>query len=321
MAYHFCTLFDKNYLTRGLALCSSLLRHSQPFKLWILCMDEITYDVLSRLNLDSVVLIKLSDFEDEKLVKVKPTRTVGEYCWTCTPSLPLYIFNNFPEVKIISYLDADLYFYSSPEPIFAELGENSIMIIPHRFSSLRKEKEKKAGIYNVSMVVFRKDKNGLACLKWWRERCLEWCYNRYENGKIGDQKYLDKFPKLFKGVHILKHIGANAMDTNIRQYRLRQESDQFFVNESLLIFYHFASLKIYKPWPYLLPIQLLAYFQEASLKILIYEHYFKEIYRETEKVRRDIPNFSFGFVPAPSFLKYFKMIITGLLFKFKYEFS
>lgn len=321
MTYQFCTLFDKNYLTRGLALYRSLVNHCSTFRLWILCMDEITCDVLSRLNLDSVVLIKLSDFEDEKLVKVKPTRTAGEYCWTCTPSLPLYIFNNFPEVEMISYLDADLYFYSSPEPIFEEFGQNSIMIIPHRFSSLREEKEKKAGVYNVSMVTFRKDENGIACLKWWRERCLEWCYNRYEDSKIGDQKYLDEFPKLFDNVHVLKHIGANVMDTNIKQYRLSKKSDTFYVGDVPVIFYHFAGVKIYQPWPLFNFVQLWVYFIEPGLRPLIYEWYLKRVYAETRKIREFIPFFTAGFAPEPPLPEYFKRVVVGLIFKLKYELS
>ena len=32
---------------------------------------------------------------------------------------------------------------------------------------------------------------GLKALKWWRDRCLEWCYARIEDGKFGDQFYIE----------------------------------------------------------------------------------------------------------------------------------
>jgi len=170
MRYNFCTLFDKNYLYRGLALYNSLIRYCPNFKLWILCMDNITYKILCDMNLKKVTLISLSEFEDQELLKVKRERQAGEYCWTCTPSLPLYILKKHSNLEMIAYLDSDLYFYSSPEPIYEEFRNKSIMIIPHRFSPEKQYLKEKAGKYNVGMLIFKNNKNGLDCLKWWRKK-------------------------------------------------------------------------------------------------------------------------------------------------------
>jgi hypothetical protein len=147
MKYHFCTLFDKNYLYKGLTLYNSLLKLCPDFVIWILCMDDIAYEILKKMNLEHAVLIKLPDFEDEELRKVKPKRTVAEFCWTCTPSLLLYVLRNNPSVDMIAYLDADLFFYSNPLPIYEEFGDNSIMIIEHRFPEHLTHMEEN-GIYN-----------------------------------------------------------------------------------------------------------------------------------------------------------------------------
>jgi hypothetical protein len=45
---HYATYFDRHYLTRGLALYRSLVRHSRPFALWVLCLDKETHRTLSR---------------------------------------------------------------------------------------------------------------------------------------------------------------------------------------------------------------------------------------------------------------------------------
>ena len=299
MAHNFCTLFDKNYLTRGLALHSSLLEHARPFKLWILCMDQETYTILAKLKLTNVILIKLSDFEDKQLLAVKSTRTPEEYCWTCTPSLPLYIFEKFPKVKMISYLDADLYFYSSPKPIFDEMEKKSIMIIPHRFADRKKLKEKMNGTFNVGMLSFRRDTEGIKCLKWWRDQCLDWCFYRFEEGKIGDQKYLEQFPRLFKNICILNHVGAGVAVWNISQYRVWRNDKIIYIDGAPLIFYHFADLEIYSPLPFLLPSPLTNYGEISTNRNLIYNQYFQTIYRITKKVRGYYSDFSFGFTPKP----------------------
>ena len=114
MTYTFCTLFDKNYLYKGLVLYRSLAAHCVDFTLWILCMDEVTYSILAGLQLERTRLIALEDFENEELRQVKKDRTAAEYCWTCTAPLVLYVMEQDPEVGSVAYLDADLFFFQRP---------------------------------------------------------------------------------------------------------------------------------------------------------------------------------------------------------------
>ncbi len=242
--HHFCTYFDHHYLPRGLALYRSLRRHCPSFKLWVLCMDRASYDVLSRLGLSDIHLIGLGEFErgDEPLLTAKQNRTLIEYYFTCTPSLPLYIFNTHPKVDIITYLDADLFFFEDPAPLFDELGHSSIAIVEHRFSPHLGDFEC-FGIYNVSWLSFRRDDRSFACLHWWRERCIEWCYDRCEDGRFADQKYLDSWPSRFEGVVVLRHKGANLGPWNLANYTIRGDEDRLWVDEQPLIFFHFHGLK------------------------------------------------------------------------------
>ncbi len=68
---HFVTLFDSFFLPQGLALHRSLMRHCEKFILWILCIDSEVYDVLVKVNLSNVKLLKLSDYEDKELLAIK----------------------------------------------------------------------------------------------------------------------------------------------------------------------------------------------------------------------------------------------------------
>lgn len=250
MRYNFCTLFDKNYLTRGLSLHQSLLQHAGDFHLWILCMDDTVYTTLGKLKLERVTLIRLTDFEDSALLKIKPTRTAVEYCWTLTPSLPLYVLKTNPRLDTIAYLDADTFFFSSPQPIYDEFIGHSVLIIKHNYAPQHQAKEATSGIYNVELLIFKNDQIGNEVLQWWRERCIEWCFFRFEDGKLGDQLYLNDWPKRFKGIHVLKHIGGGVAPWNINQYALTFKQHTVLVNDQPVIFYHYHAFRWYSHYQY-----------------------------------------------------------------------
>ena len=242
--YCFCTYFDKNYLLRGLALYRSLERCCPSFRLWILCMDTESYDVLSRMNLPSAALISLADFErgDDQLLAAKGNRSLVEYYFTCTPSLTLYVLSTSPGTENITYLDADMFFFSDPAPVFDELGDGSIALIGHRLPPFLRHLEA-TGIYNVGWITFRRDENGLAALRWWRERCIEWCYDRVEETRCADQKYLDDWPERFKNVVVLDHKGANLAPWNVANYTLLSGDGSVTVDGERLVFYHFHGFR------------------------------------------------------------------------------
>lgn len=247
--YYFCTYFDQNYLQRGLALYHSLQEHCPAFKLWVLCMDNTTFEILEKLHLPDLHPISLEEFErnDELLLSAKQNRSKIEYYFTCTPSLPLYILYNCNEVNLITYLDADLFFFSDPAPLFIEMNHKSICIINHRFPERLKHLES-YGIYNVGWLSFRKDKTGMECLNWWRNLCLEWCYDRVEEDRFADQKYLDRFPERYGNNIILQHKGANVAPWNIENHILNKKGTTVYVGDHPLLFFHFQGFKQVISW-------------------------------------------------------------------------
>jgi hypothetical protein len=247
--YNFCTLFDTHYFSRGLALYYSLEMNCPDFHIYIFAFDQKAYDILSGMDLKKATIISLKDFEDEELLRIKPTRSVAEYCWTCTSSTILYVLQKY-NVDSCTYLDADLFFYSSPAPLFDEMGKDSILITEHRYSP-QYNKEIKAGKYCVQFIMFRNNLDGLAALKWWRERCIEWCYARYEDGKFGDQLYLDDWTERFTGVHVLQHLGGGLAAWNIQQYSFQTLNNKIIGtviatgNKFEAVFYHFHYFKFF----------------------------------------------------------------------------
>lgn len=313
--YNFCTLFDSNYLTRGIAMYRSLEKHCEAFHLYIFAFDKRTEEILAKLNFTHATVISLTDFEDEKLLRVKPTRTQAEYCWTCTSSTILYVLEKY-KADNCTYIDADLIFYSSPAPVFEELGSRSILITEHRYTPIY-NKELKSGTFCVQFVTFKNDERGLKALRWWRDQCIEWCYARFEDGKFGDQLYLEDWPVRFSGVHVMQHLGAGIASWNVQQYDFYDEFGKLYLiekgrgREFEVIFYHFHYVRFYTNGTVDLGRRLLT----RRVLDLFYKPYLKQLFAIKEEVNAIIP----GFDPngAREFTNDFKNKLITLYRKFK----
>ena len=250
MRLNFCTLFNSNYLSRGLVLYESLLKHSPDFHLYVFAFDDVCFEFLKKQNYSNLTVISLKEFEDEKLLNVKSTRSMAEYCWTCTPSTILYCITKH-NLDNCTYIDADMLFVSNPQVLIEEMGNKSVLITEHRYTK-EYEQSKLAGKYCVQFVTIKATEAGLKVCNWWREACLDWCYARYEDGKFGDQKYLDDWTTRFEGVHELQHLGGGIAPWNVQQYDFSFENNEIVGKETSTgkifkaVFFHFHSLKFYK---------------------------------------------------------------------------
>lgn len=316
MKYNYCTIFDKGFLNRGLALYHSVKRHHKaPFRHFILCVDETTYDVLTALKLEYVTPIRMRDFEasDPRILEAKGNRDFLEYMWTLSSVFTSYILKKYPDCDYVTYLDGDLYFFDSPEVAFEALGNDATLIIPHNLPPWKREKEESVGKYNVGMVIFKNDVDGRACLSWWTDECLLWCYIKPEPGKFGDQKYLDYFEEKFNGVFVWWHKGACLAPWNIRNFRgkIHEEDGRVMVDDEPLIFFHFSSFRLYWPHSRFLPDgPLNNYTRPTPEKKLIYRHYFDALYAAMNEARTIEPEFTFGTLPRPSTMTQIKEIVV-----------
>jgi hypothetical protein len=293
---HFCTLFDSGYLLKGLAMIRSLARFCENLKIYVLCMDEQTKFILEHLDLPFVNCITLNEVESEELLKVKAGRGVDEYCWTLSSCLTWYVMENNLEIDFLTYVDADLLFYSDVQPLFDEIGDASIAIIEHRFSERLKDREVN-GRFCVEWDSFRRDEQGMACLSRWREQCIEWCYYRLEDGKMGDQKYLDEWPGRYSSCHILMHPGAGIAPWNYEQYHFGHDAEgNITVDGALLIFYHFHQFQLLDNGKF----DRLSTFYTSKCPepSSVYERYESELRKCLADVRAVVPDFKAGLKPV-----------------------
>ncbi len=283
MSIVYCVYFDKGFLLKGLSLYESLMRTTPAATLWILALDTYTENILKKMKLKGVKIVPLREFEDRQLLAVKGTRSMVEYYWTCSPSWPLYILQKSPTTKYVVYLDADLYFFSSAHAGVSEIGKGSLLAVEHRFPKGLEGLAKRNGRFNLAFNVFKNDKEGIACLRRWRKQCLDWCYWRPEEGKMGDQGYLNEWPKLYKNLVISKNVGLDAAPWNISQYKVTSKDGAVYIESDKLVCYHFHQFQIFGPESFN---RVFGYTLSKNVIEYIYKPYEEEISKQFSRVKK-----------------------------------
>jgi hypothetical protein len=246
----FCTILTNGRLYQGLALLTSLKQVlGEDFFLFIHCVEQESHALLKKLQLRNVYLI-----HEKKIAKeirlLKKQRQIHEYCWTLKPVICEYVLTSYPTVKRITYLDSDLYFWSDPQKIFQNQPNCSVLLSieekyhPNLNHKSLQRKSRITGLYNSGFISFRHDKIGLQALTWWKEKCLERCKISPEEGLFGDQKYLDLLPSLFPQICDITTSGVNIGLWNYLKYRFSNVNGFIFVDNDLLIFYHFSGVRV-----------------------------------------------------------------------------
>ena len=314
--FNACTLFDSGFLAKGLALFASLKCQKKPFRMHVFAMDDFCADYLEKMNDPDLVVIRKSEFEDSELLHVKGQRTRAEYYWTCASSAILYCLEKLGLARC-TYLDADLYFYDAAQKLEARMEDASIGITPHSYAA-EYDQSRIHGVYCVQYVTIRNNEKGLSVLRWWRDKCLDWCFARVEAGKFGDQKYLDDWPERFEGVKVLDGPGVGLAPWNCKNYSILPEAEGRWTvrdssdnTEAPLIFYHFHEMRFFTKNR----IKRVAGGYDINENVLknIYQPYIKELLEIAKEITREYPHANPLAITAPQKFKKAAALTYSLL--------
>jgi len=302
--YGFCAVISRYRLYQFIALYRSLESNMKNFIMFIHCTDEITYEILKALKLKNAIFILQEHIEDENILSKRLERQLNEYCWTLKPILLQYILINYPNIVRLTYIDSDLYFYYSPEIILNQKPESSILLSQHDFPSQYKFVANQSGRFNSGFISFKKDKTSTECLEWWIGKCMDWCYDRPEKGRYGDQKYLEMIPILYRGVWIIKTKGSNVAPWNDIKYKFSTKNGKVYVDGSPLVFYHFSGFRILSEIEFALTIGF-----EKKIINNVHMPYFKALQEVIKEVKKVAPEFNGCFIEEgrKPIAEYFKL--------------
>lgn len=212
----------------------SLLRTTANSRAWVVAADGKVEAVLGTMEDVRLRVVPISEVETPALKAVRPSRSRVEYYWTLTPFLPSFILDMNPTAQTAVYVDADMYFLRSADLILEEFVADEVaatMITPHDYLP-KYDQSSTSGVYCVQFMPFRRASSS-AILSDWQEQCLQWCFQRVEHGRFGDQKYLDLWPEKFRSaVHLQKFVHLLGAPWNAGQR-----------SPESLVGYHFHGLR------------------------------------------------------------------------------
>ena len=273
---------DTYYLAKAYSLVRSLRDNFFTGVIVVICHDKDSLDKLSRLNLPNVLPYSIFDVEDQfpQLLVARSNRSQREYFFCVTPFLLKFIMRRF-ESNLYVYLDSDLFFFSDFISALDTYDDYVVAITPHRFKSNHKHLEI-YGKYNVGLLSVRPCPDSQNIIDWWAKQCIKSTSINAVNDVYGDQKYLDEFGTLIRGVKSLDNLGHNVAPWNFTDVAQVDGELKIIANViiSSLVYFHFSGLKRYR---YFSLLGFMPFRQKATkqVKTLIYQPYLKSL-RESE---------------------------------------
>jgi hypothetical protein len=249
------TMCDLGFLPQVLVLHRSLAGHGTGPNLRVLALDRESRRELEHQALPGLSVVGVEELEanDPEVAALRSRRRWREYCWTLTPAFCASALDALqPGAKLV-WLDADIAFYTHPRALVQELGEDSVLLVPHRYdrpypsSALPQQLAEQYGYYNGGTLVLRNDAVGRAAAARWRERTIEWCHSRVEPGRYGNQRYLEELvgqPSV--QVSASQAIGVAPWNTSHRS--IGGTPDAPTVDGRPIVFFHFQSLRLRRRW-------------------------------------------------------------------------
>jgi len=289
------TYFSREFLVQGVVSINSLLQVDPECRVFVVCMDQASFNYLvKRFSDKDVSLFLVSEVIefDLQFREILNSRSFFEALITLKPIILEYFLNQIEVEGWLIYFDADVYFFRAISSRFELLDDSDLLLSEHLFPSNLKA-NLRYGKFNAGFLAIRNSKRGKEVVLEWKNLCLtDSSINATEN-VYGDQKYLERFENTL-GVRTLKDPGVNNGQYYFQAQRKIKnvpKSKLTFIDDYTLICFHFHGIRIGKNFistgfnRYKKP--------HKAVKILrfIYLPYINNILHETSSLSKALPNF------------------------------
>ena len=231
MKINFCTFFDKENISRFIALKESLDQFNLDYRFYVLCLDDYTVDFFKNNFFKNLKIITFKEVKKKFpiLNVLKNDKDIRRYYSQIFAFLIKYIYVIKKE-KQISFVYANCFFYKNPEKIILSNMDASILI-------LRKNNFKKYGNFNINFICFNFDFKETKTIV---NELISKCINDFKNLKANISfikfKHLDNWVSKLKYIRVFQpeYTCLSPLDNNLTVEQ----------NINSMLMFHFDNLKI-----------------------------------------------------------------------------
>ena len=232
------TVCNLGYLNKALVLANSLNQTNQLRTNIFIFDNEIDLPTFE----DHIIITWIKDVAGDDFLKHAFKYNVIELTTAYKP----FIANKLIEVyDQVLFFDPDIMFFGDLETVYKKLNSNCFLLTPHLCNVQSEPSEnihlQRFGFYNLGFFAFDNSNYSKSILDWWWKQCIDYCYDESSRGMFTDQKWMSLAPFYFPKISVIKDYGLNVAWWNLKEREINFEDDQFFINGSPLIFFHFSS--------------------------------------------------------------------------------
>ena len=241
-----CTISSHNYMAYGLTCLLSAKKFNDNSDFFYLIADDFDEKLYRdyQKQIQFINLYKIGINNDD-LINMAFKYNIIEFNTAVKPAFYNYLFTLGYDSVI--YLDPDMECYSSFDSFLRNNRDKSIIVTPHKTSSIESEFIKDRsflnnGIYNLGFIALNKSESTREFLNWWDDKLRNQCFIDYSIGLATDQIWVELASTIFDGFYVEKNLGLNAAFWNIHERRINYKNTKWYANNDELVFFHFSSL-------------------------------------------------------------------------------
>lgn len=283
------TIITPNYLAHAKALQQSYLKHNAECN-FIICVIGERKHMPAEDGYDFIFLGELNDHRIEGMLqRYQPF----ELSCALKPYYALHIFNQYPSVERLIYLDGDIHVFGKIE----QQSDAAITITPHRtryvnylpgLDNFSTTELLRYGVYNAGYFELLRKEETFKFLNWWAMLLEEYAFALPDKHIFTDQLWLSVIHSFFDDVHINKKPGYNAGFWNLIERTVTEKGESFFVNDEPLVFYHYSRYNLELPDDMVNFQHPMLSFNNIPVLKKVYEVYWQSILNEGYEQHKNI---------------------------------